>query len=98
MPRTEPRMQLEPPPARQEEYEPVSPRSGGTSARQARRRGAGAPASGPRQLDGSVTESPGRRHTMRRAAISRACAIAAPLAVFLVALMTGEAAAGEFRV
>src|SRR5215211_6438819 len=35
---------------------------------------------------------------MRRATISRVCAIAAPLAVLLVALMTGEAAAGEFRV
>jgi hypothetical protein len=35
---------------------------------------------------------------MRRAAISRACAVAAPLAVLLVALTTGDAAAGEFRV
>src|SRR3954469_4671597 len=35
---------------------------------------------------------------MRRAAIFRACAIAAPLAVLMAALMTGEAAAGEFRV
>src|SRR4051812_39513933 len=35
---------------------------------------------------------------MRRAAIPRACAIAAPLAVLLVVLIIGEAAAGEFRV
>src|SRR3954471_19970023 len=58
---------------------------------------AAAPASGA-GVRRRVTQSLARRQTMRRAAISRACAIAPSLAVLLIALTTGEAAAGEFRV
>src|SRR4051812_41549513 len=89
-------IQLEPPRPPQWRYEPVSSGSGGHARRH--------PTSAQRLLPvvrgvrPPVTQSLARRQTMRRAAISRACAIGALLAVLLIALTTGEAAAGEFRV
>src|SRR3954454_8010425 len=96
MPTSQSGIQLEPPRPPQWRYEPVSSGSGGHAHRH--------PTSAQRLLPvvrgvrRRVTQSLARRQTMRRAAISRACAIAPPLAVLLIALTTGEAAAGEFRV